>query len=114
MRRKKRAHRCAEETSELLARARARGLTSRELAEELGVHPNTVGNWIRRERASTRDQLPLLPVRVVAPDAARESSRDPADRGIEVLVDDVVLRLPPSVDAGDLRTVLSVLGEGRC
>lgn len=122
MRRNTRKHRRPEETRDLLARARVRGLTARELAAELGVHPNTVGNWVRRERETAPrangrgpGSVSFVPVRVVDPRSdAQAMGRDGAERGIELMVDRFIIRLPRSVDADDLRTVLAVLEDERC
>jgi transposase-like protein len=131
-----RRHRDADESRALLADARARGLSQAALAEELGVHPNTVHNWARREREGsscalartpharpTRDSVSLIPVRVLDVAAsARGGNRavDPA-LGAELVLErvlggrDVLLRLPRGIEAEDLRTLLNVITESaRC
>jgi len=132
MRQEGRRHRSAEETRDLLARARCRGLSQRELADELGLHPNTVGNWIRRERDGAGDRhqprasvselrsATLVPVRVVSEAPSDESARHSADRPIEIVLEDacgrrsIVVRLAEGVRAQDLETVFSVLGRSAC
>jgi transposase-like protein len=134
-----RRHRDAQEARALLAHARARGLSQAALAEELGVHPDTVHNWARRERAlasttsagtcaggsrrSREDTVSFVPVRVFESDASHHRSTRPvdADSAIEIVLEralgdrDVLLRLPRGVDADDLRALLGVITEhSRC
>lgn len=130
MPRRKRRHRSVEEVETLLGRARARGLSQRQLAEELGVHPNTVGNWLRRERShrpsraqpgSERSVCSLVPVRVAEPIAsAEESCSGDGESRLELVVEralgdrNVTLRLSHGFDPNDLRSVLEAIAEHTC
>ena len=130
MPRRRKRHRSVEEVRVLLARARERGLSRCALADELGVHPNTVSNWVRRERdggpsctpRSGSERSPcavsLVPVRVVEP-VGGQSSRDGVS-GLELVVErvvgdrDVTLRLNHGFDPDDLRAVLAAIAQHAC
>jgi transposase-like protein len=58
-----RRHRDADEVRELVAEFRESGLSRAAFALRVGVHPNTVTNWLRRE-ADDGESHRIVPVRV--------------------------------------------------
>ena len=115
----------------LKAARQAKGLSQRELGDEIGVHPNTVYRWIQRERdleqpdkcprpASRTQCASLVPVRMVE-EAVAQPPASIVDRPrLELVVKgvlgdrDVTVRLPHGFDQGDLRAALSALADSIC
>ncbi len=125
MPKRKHRRRGVEEVRTLLAQARESGLSHRELAEQISVHPNTVTRWVRREHA--RDGMTLettqscreasfVPVRVVGPEVVTSEG----DGRITVTLEggfasrDVRLDLPRGVDPDDLRKLFGALAQHSC
>ena len=121
MPKKNRRRRGVEEIRALLAQAREDGLSQRELAEQVGVHPNTVGCWVRRERANSGSALAttrqsgkasFVPVRVTESEAACRQVED--DGRIAVTLEggfasrDVKIVLPDSVRSDDFRALFKI------
>ncbi len=127
MPKRQRRRRGVEEIRALLAQARESDLSHDEIAEQAGVHPNTVGRWVRQERAdggatfesTTSGAEPsFVPVHVVG--TATVPRETVCDGRIAVTIEgafasrDVQLVLPHGVDPDDLRVLFGVLAQHSC
>lgn len=100
----RRTRRTSEQIAQIVRDFRDSGLTKAEFARLVGVHPNTVGYWIRRHTEEV-DSPQLVPVRV-RPETPRRSP----GAGIELVVqDDLRIRLERGFDEETLLALLSVL-----
>lgn len=108
-RRHRRRHRSPEEITELLTRFKESRLSRAAFARTIGVHPNTISNWMRTGPRQD-DGLSLLPVRIVD-----SSSRPaPVQGGLELQLprlpgDSLTLLLPRGFSGDDLAVVLRAL-----
>lgn len=93
------------------------GLTAKEFAAEIGVNPSSLNCWSWRLRAEARkstgpkvspafgeSEVRFLPV--VASESPSQPKETPC---FELVVRQVVLRVPPTFDAGALERLLRVV-----
>ena len=111
----RRRRRGLDEVRELLEYARENSLSRSQLAAELGVHVNTIGQWARRVREADAhaQENTLVPVRVVDEVAPVRQALELELPGV-FAGRDVRLRVPVGHDPATLRSLLTTLEEFTC
>jgi transposase len=96
----------ADEKARILEEATAPGAVVSEVARRNGMSPQHLFTW-RRQARREADNHPLsfTPV-VVSPDVPQPTPADCREAVIEIVVEGVVIRVPPGVDEATLALVL--------
>ena len=104
----RRRRRSRSEVQDLVRQFHQSGLSAKDFAARMGVHPMSVRRWIRisASQASTPDAKPrFIPVQLRQPDVA--SSQDP---GVEIINPaGWRLRFPMTVDSQSLVPLIDIL-----
>jgi hypothetical protein len=108
----RRPRRSPEEIRRLVGEFRAGGQSQRRFALSRGIHPITLGRWLRRtedlEAAATTGHA-LIPVRLLE---ARFPPRTPGQAVEVVLRNQRVLRVPEDFDGARLARLVDLLEAG--
>ncbi len=100
----RRVRRTPEQVAQIVREFHESGLTRAEFAKRVGVHPTTVGYWLRDHPAETR-KPELIPVRL-----KQGGPEVSIGAGIEVIVrDDLRIRVEPGFHRETLLDLLATL-----
>ena len=96
----------ADEKAQILEEALAPGAVVSEVARRNGMSPQHLFTWLRQARREADNHpLAFTPV-VVSPDTPQPTSAVYREAIIEIVVEGVVIRVPPGVDEATLALVL--------
>jgi transposase len=99
----------ADEKARILEEAMAPGAVVSEVARRNGMSPQHLFTWRRQaRREADNDPLAFTPV-VVSPDTPQPTPATYREAIIEIVVEGVVIRIPPGADGATLALVLHVL-----
>jgi transposase len=96
----------ADEKARILEEATAPGAVVSDVARRHGMSPQHLFTWLRQaKRKAAASPLAFTPV-VVSPDVPQPTPADCREAVIEIVVEGVVIRVPPGVDEATLALVL--------
>lgn len=99
----------ADEKTRILEEAMAPGAVVSEVARRNGMSPQHLFTWRRQaKREADNHPLAFTPV-VVSPDTPQPNPAAGREAIIEIVVEGVVIRVPPGVDGATLARVLHAL-----
>ena len=99
----------ADEKARILEEATAPGAVVSEVARRNGMSPQHLFTWRRQAKREVGDHpLAFTPV-VVSPDTPQPTPATCREAIIEIVVEGVVIRVPPGVDEATLALVLHAL-----
>jgi transposase len=99
----------ADEKAQILEEAMAPGAVVSEVARRNGMSPQHLFTWRRQaKREADNHPLTFTPL-VVSPDTPQPTPAACREAIIEIVVEGVVIRVPPGVDGATLALVLHAL-----
>ena len=99
----------ADEKTRILEEAMVPGAVVSEVARRNGMSPQHLFTWRRQARREADNHPPAFTPVVVSPDTPQPTPATYREAIIEIVVEGVVIRIPPGADGATLALVLHAL-----